>query len=481
MKKRFITALLAVSFVGTIPIYSVAASNNSSENHEHTFACHEAYSLVCKEDHCHEESCYECDGDLICGLEEGTPHTHNENGYECELVDKILICEQEEHTHGSECYDEEERPFGKEELPETGFTEEFYSEEELPSSTEGLFDAKTEDLPSNTVEVLVCDKEEHEHSASCYKEVWQCRKVADESQIGEDVSEYEDEFEEDSDLPEVISFENIPEVDNSAPEKPEDSKPAPEDMASADEQIEAQEAVLDEPPISQQIEVEPEVATGEYAEISTPEDWESFIPSDVSIPQQKTTTRRMKARSAVGSADTANNMAMFAIKQSFLTFADYTVPMTTAYRIDAIMNGELIYSDVFAITADSYDEEYISIAQGIPEGAEVRISLLYSGASYSLYTGHSDQIVWNGVQGGTNNLATFSLVYNFDNQLGYGIENNFEIEAISLPDPGPTTELPETGSSGVGLMAFCGSFFTCLGGTFVYVRRKVEKKKRRRL
>lgn len=477
MRKRFISAILAVSLVGILPIYSAAASNDPPEDHEHTFACHERYDRICFENHEHTESCYEYDGDLVCGMSEGTPHVHNKDGYECELIGRIAVCGQEEHTHSTECYTEEERPFGKVELPETGFTDEFYPEEEPQAPMEESHDTELEGLPSNTIEILTCEREEHKHSGECYKEIWQCRKAKQEFREEENIVEQE----EDPELPDVIPFDNDPEVDTS--QEMEDPQPAPENTVSESVPTESPEENEMTPPISSKDEYVYEAPTGEYMEISSPEDWESFIPSDISIPQQMTTIKRARARSLSRDASTPNDTAMFTIKQCFLTFADYTVPMTTAYKISATLNGEVVYNDVFAITADSYDEEYISIAQGIPEGAEVTISLLYSGASYSLYTGNSDQLVWNGVQGGTNNLATFSLVYNFDNQLGYGIENHFDIDAVSLPDPPPDSgpELPETGSLGAGLMALYGNCLTGMGGLFVYMRSKSGIRRRRRL
>ena len=50
-----------------------------------------------KEEHTHDDSCYE--SRLICGQDEESGHVHTEECYE-----KVLICGKEEHTHTIACY-----------------------------------------------------------------------------------------------------------------------------------------------------------------------------------------------------------------------------------------------------------------------------------------------------------------------------------------------------------------------------------------
>ena len=78
--------------------------------HTHTDSCYdEEGELVCGYAdfvaHTHDSSCYGEDGTLICPLEERKPHTHTESCYQ---ETEVLVCGQEEtqgHTHTEACYE----------------------------------------------------------------------------------------------------------------------------------------------------------------------------------------------------------------------------------------------------------------------------------------------------------------------------------------------------------------------------------------
>ena len=78
--------------------------------HTHTDSCYdEEGELVCGYAdfvaHTHDSSCYGEDGTLICPLEERKPHTHTESCYQ---ETETLVCGREEtqgHTHTEACYD----------------------------------------------------------------------------------------------------------------------------------------------------------------------------------------------------------------------------------------------------------------------------------------------------------------------------------------------------------------------------------------
>lgn len=78
--------------------------------HTHTDSCYdEEGELVCGYAdfvaHTHDSSCYREDGTLICPLEERKPHTHTESCYQ---ETETLVCGQEEtqgHTHSDACYE----------------------------------------------------------------------------------------------------------------------------------------------------------------------------------------------------------------------------------------------------------------------------------------------------------------------------------------------------------------------------------------
>lgn len=78
--------------------------------HTHTDSCYdEEGELVCGYAdfvaHTHDSSCYGEDDTLICPLEERKPHTHTESCYQ---ETEVLVCGQEEtqgHTHTEACYE----------------------------------------------------------------------------------------------------------------------------------------------------------------------------------------------------------------------------------------------------------------------------------------------------------------------------------------------------------------------------------------
>ncbi|MCD7745649.1 MAG: leucine-rich repeat protein [Lachnospiraceae bacterium] len=134
-----------------------------------------------KEEHTHDDSCYEMV--LVCGLEEseGTPgHTHTEECYEEQTE---LICGLEEcravagHTHTEECYEEQtELTCGKEESAGHAHTDACYDEEGnlICGQEESAGHTHTADCYTTT-KVLVCGKEEreavagHTHTEACYQ------------------------------------------------------------------------------------------------------------------------------------------------------------------------------------------------------------------------------------------------------------------------------------------------------------------------
>ena len=171
--------------------------------HTHTDSCYnEEGELVCGYAdfvaHTHDSSCYGEDGTLICPLEERKPHTHMESCYQ---ETEVLVCGQEEtqgHTHSETCY-ETQLMCGLEESQghtHTGHihTEECYTVGETlvctntePDHvhTEECYDTQREltctqdtgcyDEQGN----LICglsEGEGHTHAQDCYPDVLLCGK-----------------------------------------------------------------------------------------------------------------------------------------------------------------------------------------------------------------------------------------------------------------------------------------------------------------
>lgn len=121
--------------------------------------CYDAEGrLVCEleeiEEHIHDASCYEERTVLVCGQEESSGHIHDESCYTS--VQGRLICENtdEGHEHTEDCYEWTE-------TPSCGF-----------EAGEGIHE-HTEDCYT-TEKVLVCDKPEiilHAHTEECYEDI----------------------------------------------------------------------------------------------------------------------------------------------------------------------------------------------------------------------------------------------------------------------------------------------------------------------
>lgn len=104
---------------GCFQTQTVACPLEESQGHTHGEDCYTVVEIPCtltaEGDHVHDEGCYETVDTLICGQEEISPddprvvaHSHTEA---CLVIpEATLICTLEEHTHGPECYPEEEAP-----------------------------------------------------------------------------------------------------------------------------------------------------------------------------------------------------------------------------------------------------------------------------------------------------------------------------------------------------------------------------------
>lgn len=117
------------------------------EEHQHSEACY-GDVLICGQEegggHTHTEACYQTESELVCEQEEAPGHTHTETCY----LEGELVCEKEEstgHTHGESCYKTVETQICGQE------------EGEGHTHTQACYEKQ-----------LICGKEEHQHSETCY-------------------------------------------------------------------------------------------------------------------------------------------------------------------------------------------------------------------------------------------------------------------------------------------------------------------------
>ena len=141
--------------------------------HHHTSDCYEEKEvLTCgiESDHVHQDYCYDQEtGELLC-----TEHEHTDD---CYTLEKVLVCGQEEGEpektdDGAALYDTdensaEESDFAEE--PETAADPEPEKEATKPETDDEIDTGYT--VHHHTAEcygkVLICGKEEHEHTAAC--------------------------------------------------------------------------------------------------------------------------------------------------------------------------------------------------------------------------------------------------------------------------------------------------------------------------
>ena len=141
--------------------------------HHHTADCYEEQEvLTCgiESDHVHQDYCYDQEtGELLC-----TEHEHTDD---CYTLEEVLVCgqeegEPEETDDGAALYDRDENSAEESdsaEEPETAADPEPEQEATKPETDDEIDTGYT--VHHHTAEcygkVLICGKEEHEHTAAC--------------------------------------------------------------------------------------------------------------------------------------------------------------------------------------------------------------------------------------------------------------------------------------------------------------------------
>lgn len=157
------------------------------EAHTHSDACYTVETItpqptmLCSLDtlrenglHEHDKSCYDNEGNLVCGFADFVVHQHDETCYD---LDGNLICtleEIEEHQHDASCYREEKvLACGQAESAGHQHSEDCYTlvRGDLTCSE----DHEHSDACYQWDQVLTCGKAEaegHSHTADCYETEW---------------------------------------------------------------------------------------------------------------------------------------------------------------------------------------------------------------------------------------------------------------------------------------------------------------------
>ena len=133
----------------------VCQMEETPDAHVHDESCYEEQEvIVCgieeAQAHIHGEDCYEEKQTVVCGQEEAEPHIHDES---CMVETPVLLCAQEEsegHVHGDDCWVETQSlTCETEEIPAHFHEESCWTEEQTLTCTE--------------------ESEEHTHGEGCYE------------------------------------------------------------------------------------------------------------------------------------------------------------------------------------------------------------------------------------------------------------------------------------------------------------------------
>ena len=135
-------------------------------------------ALACQLDdlHTHTDSCYDEEGELVCGYADFVAHTHDSS---CYGEDNTLICPLEErkpHTHTESCYQETETLVcGREETQGHTHTEACYETQLVCSQEESQGHTHTghvhTDACYTVTQTLICESTEpdHVHTEECHE------------------------------------------------------------------------------------------------------------------------------------------------------------------------------------------------------------------------------------------------------------------------------------------------------------------------
>lgn len=99
---------------------------------------------------------------------------------------------------------------------------------------------------------------------------------------------------------------------------------------------------------------------------------------------------------------------------------------TFVFDVEATLRGRTVYSNVMSLTFDRPGEKRILIENKIPVGAEVTVTEVYSGASYTMTA--ADWTTPNVISATELASVTFTNDYNRSHNSGHGIINHFQPE-----------------------------------------------------
>ncbi|HBA47397.1 MAG TPA: hypothetical protein DCZ91_06285 [Lachnospiraceae bacterium] len=111
------------------------------------------------------------------------------------------------------------------------------------------------------------------------------------------------------------------------------------------------------------------------------------------------------------------------IIKDLLTYEDSSEALFL-FQVEAVLDGQLVYSDIVSMTFNAPGEQR-KLLEGIPVGAEVTVTEVYSGASYTLVSGPNGPVVISADEVAS---VTFVNDYDYSERESHGITNNFTFD-----------------------------------------------------
>ena len=115
----------------------------------------------------------------------------------------------------------------------------------------------------------------------------------------------------------------------------------------------------------------------------------------------------------------------FKIVKTLNGFAMGNDPATFVFQVEAVLGGKKVYSNVVTLVFDKEGKKELLI-ENIPVGAEVKVTEVYSGASYSLTTNATQTVTISADQ--VVPAVTFTNRYDERKNGGQSITNHFEYD-----------------------------------------------------
>ena len=147
-----------------------------------------------------------------------------------------------------------------------------------------------------------------------------------------------------------------------------------------------------------------------------------FSPVLVALPRSGDTTQADVSLKMERKSD--EEYGSFRIVKTLNGFAMGDEPATFVFQVEAVFEGQKVYSNVVSMAFDSAGTQEL-LVKNIPVGAKVTVTEVYSGASYTLTSSPTQTVTISADQ---VMAATFTNRYDETEKGGQSITNHFEYD-----------------------------------------------------